>query len=73
MVFQSMHDISILAKAQRKRHKLTQRQLAGAAGVGLRFVVDFEKGKPTCQIDKVIRVLWMLGIRLQPVGDFEDE
>ena len=53
-----------LVKEERKRQKITQMQLAGAAGVGIRFIVDLEKGKKTCQIGKVFRILNMLGIQL---------
>lgn len=41
---------------------LTQPDLAMTAGVGLRFVVEVEKGKPTAQVGKVLRVLRTLGI-----------
>jgi y4mF family transcriptional regulator len=48
----------------RNAQKLTQPELAGASGVGLRFIVDLEKGKPTCQIEKALIVAQMLGIQL---------
>jgi HTH-type transcriptional regulator/antitoxin HipB len=35
----------------RKALNLTQPQLAGASGVGVRFIVDLEHGKPTCAIN----------------------
>jgi len=44
---------------------LTQPKLALSAGVGVRFLVDIEKGKPTAQIGKIMRVLAALGIELQ--------
>jgi len=44
---------------------LTQPKLALSAGVGVRFLVDIEKGKPTAQIGKIMRVLAALGIDLQ--------
>lgn len=31
------------------------------AGTGLRFIVDVEAGKPTCQLAKVLQVLEALG------------
>jgi len=43
---------------------LTQEKLAMTAGTGLRFIVDLEKGKPTCQLGKALTVLQTLGIRL---------
>ncbi|WP_380784225.1 helix-turn-helix domain-containing protein [Sphingomonas sp. R86520] len=43
---------------------LRQDQLAGAAGVGLRFIVELEAGKPTIQLGKAIQVLDTLGCAL---------
>jgi HTH-type transcriptional regulator / antitoxin HipB len=55
-------------RAARKQHALTQTQLAHAAGVGLRFIVDLEAGKPTAQLGKTLQVLRCLGGSLQLVG-----
>lgn len=54
-------------KEQRKRHRLTQVDLADKAGVGLRFVRELEQGKPTLRMDKVNQVLFLFGKRLGPV------
>ncbi len=43
---------------------LTQENLAMAAGTGLRFIIDLEKGKPTCQLQKVLTVMNTLGIQI---------
>ena len=48
----------------RKNMGVTQKDLALTSGTGLRFVIDLEKGKPTCQIGKVLTVLQTLGIVL---------
>ena len=45
----------------RKRLGLTQPRLALAAGVGVRFIVDLESGKPTVRLDSVLRVIDALG------------
>ena len=47
--------------AARKQLCLTQSQLALAAGVGLRFIVDLEAGKPTLRLETVLRVIEALG------------
>ena len=39
--------LGLAARAARKQLGLTQPQLALAAGVGVRFIVDLEAGKPT--------------------------
>jgi HTH-type transcriptional regulator/antitoxin HipB len=41
---------------------VTQKGLALTSGTGLRFIIDLEKGKHTCQIGKVLTVLHTLGI-----------
>jgi y4mF family transcriptional regulator len=46
---------------ERKAQKLLQAELAAAAGVGIRFIVDLEAGKPTLQLAKVLHVLATLG------------
>ena len=43
---------------------LTQENLALAAGTGMRFIIDLEKGKPTCQLQKTLTVLTTLGIQI---------
>lgn len=53
-----------LVRSKRKLQKLTQQQLAGASGTGIRFIIDLEQGKSTCQIGKVLQVLEMLGISI---------
>ena len=40
---------------------LRQFELAGAAGVGLRFLVELERGKSTVQLGKTLQVLQALG------------
>lgn len=45
----------------RKQIGLTQPQLALAAGVGVRFVVDLEAGKATLRLENILRVLNALG------------
>lgn len=49
------------ARAARKQLGLTQPQLALAAGVGVRFIVDLEAGKPTLRLENMLRVLHALG------------
>ena len=51
-----------------KQLALTQPQLALAAGVGVRFVVELEAGKPTVRLVQVLRVIDALGGTLQLTG-----
>lgn len=57
-------DFGALIRNIRKEQKLTQPELAALAGVGIRFIVDLEKGKKNCQIGKAMYVLHMLGVQL---------
>lgn len=50
-----------VVRHERKAQKLRQAELAAAAGVGIRFIVDLEAGKPTLQLEKVLHVLATLG------------
>jgi len=57
--------IGALIRKTRKEAGLRQDELAGAAGVGLRFIVDLEAGKPTAQIGKTLQVLAARGCSLE--------
>lgn len=41
-----------LKAVSRKSLGVTQKELALTSGTGLRFVIDLEKGKETCEIEK---------------------
>lgn len=55
-------------RAARKQLGLTQPQLALAAGVGVRFIVDLEAGKPTLRLENVLQVMDALGGEFQLSG-----
>ena len=60
--------LGLATRAARKQLGLTQPQLALAAGVGVRFIVDLEAGKPTLRLENVLRVLHALGGTLAVIG-----
>jgi HTH-type transcriptional regulator / antitoxin HipB len=60
----TVEQIGTLIRATRKGLGVTQRELALTSGTGLRFVVDLERGKETCEIGKVLTILQTLGIKL---------
>ncbi|MEA5423749.1 helix-turn-helix transcriptional regulator [Synechococcus sp. CCY9202] len=64
----SARDLGGSLRVARKALGLTQADLALAAGVGLRFVVELEAGKPTVRLGLVLRVIDALGGSLQ-LGD----
>ena len=56
--------LAAAVRAARKRHALTQADLAGLAGVSLGFLIALEGGKPTVALNKVVQVIAALGLRL---------
>lgn len=52
-------------RATRHRLKVTQKELALASGTGLRFIIDLEKGKPTCQLGKALEIARNLGLQIE--------
>ncbi len=61
----SMTIIGDTVREERKELGLRQDELAAAAGVGTRFIVDLERGKQTAEIGKVMKVLEALGCELE--------
>lgn len=60
----TMAELGALIREERMRQKLTQTDLAGISGVGITFISQLENGKETVEMERVIRVLTMLGIDL---------
>jgi y4mF family transcriptional regulator len=65
---QTTEQLGQALRAARKRLGLTQPQLALAAGVGVRFIVDLEAGKTTLRLENVLRVIDALGGKLELLG-----
>lgn len=61
-------DIGAAVRSARKAAGLRQDDLAGLAGVGTRFLIELEAGKPTMRLDKLLSVLATLGIDLHLDG-----
>jgi HTH-type transcriptional regulator / antitoxin HipB len=54
-----------LIRARRVELGLNQTELADVAQTTLRFISELERGKPSAQVDGVLRVLAALGIKLE--------
>jgi len=57
--------LAIDVLARRKELGLTQVEVAELAGVSDRFVMEFERGKPTVRLDKLTAVLEAMGLTLR--------
>lgn len=60
----STAELGLVIRAVRKNTQVRQDDLAAMVGVSRQFTVDVEKGKPTVQMDRVMRLLKELGIEL---------
>lgn len=59
--------LSKYVKAMRRQYNLTQMELSGKSGVGLRFVRELEQGKQTLRLDKVNQILNLFGAEVGAV------
>ncbi|MEI7444450.1 MAG: helix-turn-helix domain-containing protein [Burkholderiales bacterium] len=60
----SAEDLGRVIRAVRKSTGMRQDDLAAVVGVSQQFAVDVERGKPTVQFGRVLRLLDELGIPL---------
>lgn len=58
------YDIGEIVKNTRKKLGATQKDLALTSGCGLRFIIELEQGKQSCQLSKMLDVLHTLGIKI---------
>jgi transcriptional regulator with XRE-family HTH domain len=58
------HAFGSLVRNRRKAMRMRQDQLALATGVGRRFVIDLEAGKPSCQLGRSLLVAKAVGLDL---------
>lgn len=65
MIIKSITDIANIVKKARKEQNLSQVELAQLSNLGVRFISDLENGKPTCEVEKVLKVIANLGIKLE--------
>jgi y4mF family transcriptional regulator len=54
-------------KELRKSAKLTQKEFATRAGLGLRTIRDLEQGKRSARMDKVNQILAFFGYHLEAI------
>jgi y4mF family transcriptional regulator len=60
----SSQDLGKLIREERRAQGLTQEQLAGLTGVGVRFVRELEARKDSCQLGRALQVAAALGLSL---------
>lgn len=60
----STDELGAVVRDARRRADTDQVTAAGLAGVGVRFLGDLERGKPSVRLGLVLRVLDRLGLEL---------
>ena len=66
----SAEDLGKLVLAHRKQRKLTLETISGLGNLSTRFLSEFERGKETAELGKVLQALRTLGLEVvvQPRG-----
>jgi y4mF family transcriptional regulator len=57
-------ELGLLIRKTRRARGLRLEDLSLAAGVGVRFLSELERGKPTVRLSETLQVLAALGLRL---------
>lgn len=75
MIIRTTQDFGQAIRDARLTQGLRQIDLAAASACGERFIIDLERGKPTCELEKALIVARMLGIALhsQTPGSMGDK
>lgn len=58
--------ISLFVRNRREEMGYTQEELAFRSGLSVRFLKEFERGKKTVRLDKVLDLLEFMGATLEP-------
>ncbi len=61
---ESVQELGRLVRARRKRHRVTLKTLSGLSRLSMRFLSEFERGKETAEIGKVLKALHNQGLEM---------
>ena len=67
---QTAEELGRVARTHRKQRRLTLETVSGLGNLSTRFLSEFERGKETAEIGKVLKALRTLGLEviIQPRG-----
>ncbi|MFU8781059.1 MAG: helix-turn-helix domain-containing protein [Kiritimatiellia bacterium] len=65
-------ELGAAIRTERRHLNVTQKELAMTAGVGLRYLIELERGKTTARIEGVFKILQVLGMKLAVVLPAQD-
>jgi HTH-type transcriptional regulator/antitoxin HipB len=71
----SAEEIGALVRKHRKQNGWRIEDVSGIGNVGARFISEFERGKETAELGKVLKVLDVLGLEvvIRPRGQSEPD
>lgn len=61
---QTTEALGRLVRAHRKQRGLTLETVSGLGNLSIRFLSEFERGKETAEIGKVLKALYTLGLEV---------
>jgi HTH-type transcriptional regulator/antitoxin HipB len=61
---QTTEELGKLMRNHRKNRHLTLETISGLSNLSMRFLSEFERGKPTAEIGKVLKALKILGLEV---------
>ncbi len=61
-VVRNAEELGKLVRAHRKNRGIALKKIGGLANLGVRFLSEFERGKETAEIGKVLKALNTLGL-----------
>ena len=69
-IIRSTEELGRVARAHRKNRRLTLETVSGLGNVSPRFLSEFERGKETAEIGKILKALRTVGLEvvIQPRG-----
>jgi len=63
-IVQNAKELGKLVRAHRKSRGVPLEKISGLANLGIRFLSEFERGKETAEIGKVLKTLNTLGLEV---------
>ena len=69
-IIRSAGELGSIARAHRKNRRLTLETVSGLGNLSPRFLSEFERGKETAEIGKILKALRTMGLEVivQPRG-----
>ena len=64
MIISNSKQLGILLRQRREGLSLTQADAAQAIGASRQWLIQVEAGKPTAEVDRVLKLVRVLGLRL---------